>query len=366
MPRKDEDLPTNVIVTFRDEELSIPVTAAWADKLSTPAPTPTPTPTPPPSTLVLNSDVKLESKNGTAFITYREETDWTNFALQHLPEGAGEWRNYQLPAPHEGLLGWIKGLARRFQEFLETPIKRSEVDGLEPEERFGRQEIAVEEIDGPGVWRLVASRKGESVQRPVSEDFQIKSGKLVKAAPSRPLPPNTPQPTPGPQSPPPQTLERRSIGPVTEIVSAGTRPERNAAVVQVAFDNSLGIQGFRLERGAMVAQIDQKTGIPQTPLFEKIDPPGAEVELLGLAEGEADGKKFTICAARIGELEAGSRTYWRIVPEGPKGTLPPTTVMLVDTLPRPPFPWNTVLLGALILLLAGVLYLRWKINRPPA
>jgi hypothetical protein len=137
-------------------------------------------------------------------------------------------------------------------------------------------------------------------------------------------------------------------------------------VVQVAFDSSLGIRGFRLERGAMIAQIDPKTGIPQAPRFEKIDPPGAKVEYLGLAEGEADGKKFTICAARIRELQPGSRTYWRIVPEGEKGGLPPTTVMLVDTLPRPPFPWNTVLLSALVLLLVGVLYLRWRINRPPA
>jgi hypothetical protein len=116
----------------------------------------------------------------------------------------------------------------------------------------------------------------------------------------------------------------------------------------------------------MIAQIDPKTGIPQAPRFEKIDPPEAKVEYLGLAEGEADGKKFTICAARISELQPGSRTYWRVVPEGEKGALPPTTVMLVDTLPRPPFPWNTVLLGALVLLLVGVLYLRWRINRPPA
>lgn len=366
VPRKDEDLPTNVIVAFRDTELSIPVAAVWAETIVTPAPTPTPTPTPPPTILALNSGIRLEDKNGAAFIAYREDAGWTDFDLQHRPDDSGEWRNYQLPAPHESLFGWIKDLARRIQGRLDTPIKRPEVDGLEPEERFGRQEIAVEKIDGPDVWRLLATRQGESIQRPVSEEFQIKSGTLVPAAPSRPTPQNTPQPPPSTPSPPPQTLQRRSIGPITEIASAGTRPERNAAVVQVAFDSSLGIRGFRLERGAMIAQIDPKTGIPQAPRFEKIDPPEAEVEYLGLAEGEADGKKFTICAARISELQPGSRTYWRVVPEGEKGDLPPTTVMLVDTLPRPPFPWNTVLLGALVLLLLGVLYLRWKINRPPA
>lgn len=56
---------------------------------------------------------------------------------------------------------------------------------------------------------------------------------------------------------------------------------------------------------------------------------------------------------------------WRLVPSGPQGEMPPTTVLLVDTQPHPPFPWNTVLLVSLFVLLAGVLYLRWRINRVP-
>jgi hypothetical protein len=48
MPRKDEDLPTNVIVAFRDTELSVPVAAKWAETIVTPTPTPTPTPPPQP------------------------------------------------------------------------------------------------------------------------------------------------------------------------------------------------------------------------------------------------------------------------------------------------------------------------------
>jgi hypothetical protein len=69
--------------------------------------------------------------------------------------------------------------------------------------------------------------------------------------------------------------------------------------------------------------------------------------------------------ARVSGLPAGTRTYWRVVPSGPEGELPPTTVILVDTQPLPPFPWNTALLVALLLLLCGVLYLRWRINRIP-
>jgi hypothetical protein len=368
IPKKDQDLPTSVMVTFRERELSIPIAATWIDEppvvivcdLSK---------EPPPTVaeLELNKGIKLERKNGTSLISYLEQTGWTSFTLQNRSSAAAGWQNYQIPTPDDGLFDWIKNLARRIRKFFDTPIQRQQVPGMEADERWIPIEIAAEEVGGPNTWRLIAIPSGESIQRPVSEEFQIKSGTLVPAAPSRPVPQNTPQSaTPATPSPPPQTLERRNIGPVTEIASAGTRPERNAAVVQVAFDSSLGIRGFRLERGAMIAQIDPKTGIPQAPRFEKIDPPEAEVEYLGLAEGEADGKKFTICTARISELQPGSRTYWRVVPEKEKGALPPTTVMPIHTLPRPPFPWNNVLLGALVLLLVGVLYLRWRMNRPPA
>ena len=149
------------------------------------------------------------------------------------------------------------------------------------------------------------------------------------------------------------------------MASAGSKPERTGAFLQIAFARELDVRGFRLERGAMVASLDPKTGIPGAPKFEILNPPEATVEILGLGETESEGRKLTVCAARIKGLPAGTRTYWRAVPTGPSGDLPPTTVLLVDTIMPPPFPWNTVLLGALFTLLAGVLYLRWRINRAP-
>lgn len=363
IPKKDQDLPTNVMVAFRDQELSIPVTATWVDE--PPVVIVYNPPTEPPlkaAELELNKDIKLERKNAATFISCREQQGWTNFILQHRIGGTGEWQDYQLPDPHEGLLGWIKSLARRIQDRLDTPIERTKIEGVDLEDSYAKLEIASDKIDGSDVWRVLATPSGESEPRSVSDEFRITSESLVAAKPEAPVAQAVPPPAPTPES----TTRPRIAGPVTEMASAGIRSERNSAIVQVAFAQDLGVSGFRLERGAMVARIDPKTQIPQAPEFEKMDPPEAEVELLGLADGEAEGKKFTICAARISKLEAGSRTYWRIVPEVAKGALPPTTVILVDTLPRPPFPWNTVLLGTLVLLLAGVLYLRWKMNRPPA
>lgn len=364
IPKKDQDLPTNVVVAFRDQELSIPVAATWAP--TDPAPLPTPVKpdcklSPAQNLLTLNTDLRLETKNGSAFIAYLEQPGWTNVTLQHRRAGTAEWRNYQMPAPHEGLFAWIANLSRRIEKFFDTPIQRPEVAGTEAEEQLFRIEIAAEDVGGTDLWRLVAAPSGQSEPRPVSDEFRITKERLVAAEPEAPITQSTPVPAPT-QRP---TSKPRAVGPVTEMASAGSRPERDAALVQVAFAQDLGVRGFRLERGAMVAPIDPKTQIPQAPEFEKMDSPEAKVELLGVAEGEAEGEKFTVCAARISGLERGSRTYWRIIPEGPKGELPPTSVILVDTLPRPPFPWNTLLLVALTLLLAGVLYLRWRMNRPP-
>ena len=365
IPKKDQDLPTNIVVAFRDQELSIPIAATWApveveetkvDRLNDVTITP-----PTAAKLSLNTDIKLEIENDSAFIAYHEQPDWTNFVLQQRPPGTAAWRNYQMPAPHEGLFGWIKSLPRRIKRFFDTPIRGPQVPGMEADEGWVRIEIAAEEVGGPNAWRLVATPSGESEPRPVSDEFQITSKGLEAAKPEVSATQPSPTPTPSPKS----TAQPRFAGPVTEMASAGSRPERDSALVQVAFAQDLGVRGFRLERGAMVAPIDPKTQIPQAPEFEKMDPPGAEVELFGVAEGEAEGKKFTVCTARISGLERGSRTYWRIIPEGPKGELPPTSVILVDTLPRPPFPWNTLLLVALTVLLAGALYLRWRINRPP-
>ena len=115
----------------------------------------------------------------------------------------------------------------------------------------------------------------------------------------------------------------------------------------------------------MIAPIDPPTGIPGAPRFKTIDPPEANVEILGFWEVTAEGRKLTLGEARIDGLPRGTRTLWRAVPTGPSGELAPTIGFHVDTLPVPPFPWRTVGIGALCALLAGVLYLRWRLNRPP-
>ena len=366
-PGKDQPASSNVTLSFQELEIPVPVIASVAS----PAPTPTPDDPsvkqeeeePSAADWALNSDIKLEKSNEGAVIAWRDKQGWSNIILQHRPTDTGDWQTYQRPAPHGGLLGWAQGMAQKVQKFFSTPIKRHDVDETGGEqEKFSKAEIDPTVVGNPDLWRLQGVPPNEGTARTITDEFLITDNGLVVAPTSAPAPTAATAPPPEPPATP---ARPRQLGPVTEIESAGIKAERRSALLQLALKHDPSIRGFRLERGAMVSQIDPKTGIPHAPEFEPINPPKATVEILALAEGEIEGRKLTVCAARIDGLPAGTRTYWRLVPAGPAGDLPPTTVLLVDTLPPPPFSWNTILLVSLILLLAGILYLRWRINRAP-
>ena len=345
--KPDQAPPTEISVSLSGKEVPIPVTAHLIIPSPTPTPSATPSPTPRPAEFALNHDIRYETTPEGPAIAWVEKSGWQDFTLQHRTKSGGAWQGYQRPAPHEGLIGWLRGLADRIRKFLDTPIERADPTA-EPsnEAPAGRQLVAESHLSAADQWRLVATPEGGD-KRDVALPFRVRDNTLV-GIPAQPD-----------RLPPPPT------GPVTAHASAGIKAERFGALLQIAFTRDLGVSGFRLERGAMIAPIDPQTGIPGAPRFKTIDPPEANVEILGLGEVTAEGRKLTLGVARIDGLPRGTRTYWRVVPTGPSGELPPTNVLLVDTLPVPPFPWRTVAIGALCALLLGVLYLRWRLNRPP-
>ena len=345
--KPDQAPPTEISVSLSGKEVPIPVTAHLIIPSPTPTPSATPSPTPRPAEFALNRDIRYETTPEGPAIAWVEKSGWQDFTLQHRTESGGAWQGYQRPAPHEGLIGWLRGLADGIRKFLATPIERADPTA-EPsnEAPAGRQLVAESHLSAADQWRLVATPEGGD-KRDVALPFRVRDNTLV-GIPAQPD-----------RLPPPPT------GPVTAHASAGIKAERFGALLQIAFTRDLGVSGFRLERGAMIAPIDPQSGIPGAPRFKTIDPPEANVEVLGLGEVTAEGRKLTLGVARIDGLPRGTRTYWRVVPTGPSGELAPTHVLLVDTLPVPPFPWRTVAIGALCALLAGVLYLRWRLNRPP-
>jgi hypothetical protein len=351
-PEDGKDLPTDIVILSGGREIPIPILpqgegdGPFCDISSVYKPS--------PAGLVLNADVKLQAADGAAYIVFSEGANWTGFTLQHRPEGADEWRNYIMPKPDEGLVAWIRKLIREIRSFTSEP---EQVGGLELDEGWGRIAIAASEIDGADVWRLLAVARNRTDKLPATKEFRISSEGLVTLEPcalsgSAILT---------------SSLEiardaERLVEPVTDMASASIRSGYDSASLQVAFEQSLGVKSLRLEQGAMVATLNNQTGIPMSPSFEKIDPPQASVELLSMAEAESDGKQFTLWSAQISGLSANSRTFWRIIPDGDKGDLPPTNVMLVDTLPAP-FAWRHVFPGALGLILVGLLFLLRRKSR---
>ena len=344
--KPDQSPPTEISVSLLGKEVPIPVTAHLIVPSPTPTPSATPSPTPRPAEFALNRDIRFETTPEGPAIAWIEKSGWQDFALQHRTESSSAWQDYHPPAPHEGPLGWRQSLAGRITKFLDTPIERTDPTAEPSNEAPTGQQLIAESHLGTDQWRLVATPEGGD-KRDVALPFRVRDNTLV-GIPAQPD-----------RLPPPPT------GPVTAHASAGIKAERFGALLQIAFTRDLGVSGFRLERGAMIAPIDPQTGIPGAPRFKTIDPPEANVEVLGLGEVTAEGRKLTLGVARIDGLPRGTRTYWRVVPTGPSGELAPTHVLLVDTLPVPPFPWRTVAIGALCALLAGVLYLRWRLNRPP-
>jgi hypothetical protein len=331
--KPDQSPPTEMTVSLLGKEVIVKVTARLIPR--TPTPTPTICPPFPKPDYVLNIDIRYAPTPEGPAITWVEKSGWQDFILQHHTESSSAWQDYHPPAPHDGPLGWLQSLAGRITKFLDTPIERTDPT-TEPsnEAPAGRQLIAESHLSADQ-WRLVATPEGGD-RRDVALPFRIRDNTLV-GIPEQPD-----------RLPPPPT------GPVTAFVSVDKKAERLGAFLEIFFAHDLGVSSFRLERG-----------IPGAPRFKIIDPPEANVEILDPGKVTGNGLELTVCRARIDGLPRGTRTYWRVVPTGPSGELAPTIGFFVDTLPVTPFPWRTVAISALCAVLAGALYLRWRLNRPP-
>ena len=360
-PTRDQTVPSTLGIEIRGEIFDVPVLVGATSEDPAPEPTPITAPTPIPPTPLpwqLNRDIKLA--DGPA-IEWIKREGWRDFQLQQRDEPTGEWTDHIEPPAPTGLLEWFRAWSDKIRRFLATPIERESITDWDTTtapavEEFHRQNLGP--IDEQVLWRLVATAPGEAEPRAITPAFRISGDQLVAVTEPAPRPPTPPVPAT------PRAVLRDE--PLTAIESAGIKSDRHEALVQIATLENPAITGFRLERGAMVSQIDPQTEIPGAPVFEKIESPGTTIELLGTYSAEHEERKLSVFLARVSGLDAGTRTYWRLVLETADGELPPTPVFLIDTQPRPPFPWNTLLLVTLCVLLAGVLYLRWRINRPPS
>jgi hypothetical protein len=362
--KKNETLSPSLRLMLQEDSIPVDVRFRLAEPAPPPAPPENPPvaePEPPPPPYVLDQDVTLIRNGETARLEWVEKQNWRAYHLQQRHPDSALWTDYQPPREPEGFLAWIASLPQKIRGFLDTPIQREEPGPASAEKRGGIL-LDPSALNSGSLWRLCAIPGNSTEPEYLTSDFLITEQGLTSA------PLKTPAPASAARSE--SRLETSSLAapmeaPETRILSAGIQSEKHAANLQIALDQDPDVVNFRLERGAMTAQIDPADGIPRQPDFEPVVHEEGKAAIEGFSQAESEGKQIMIVAARIEGLPAGTRTYWRLVPVTQNGERPPTAVLLVDTIPVPPFPWQKFFLWTALAMLAGVMYLRWRINRGP-
>jgi hypothetical protein len=361
--------PGEVVVAFGGDGIRVPVRATLEErKVAAPSAAPPPRPTPPPRPLVLNRDIRFAGREGESVrIEWQDPPGFEASVLEQRE--VGMWIRYEPPAP---VANWWQRLAEipaGFFAFFYQATDRPDLDRLRnynPSEEQADNtgpappppKISVT-IAGPPLgeaeaWRIAARKTDTGEFGAVSEDFLVdgEAGVLREVA----TPPGAAEmETRGPR--------QVTLAPFTRVLNSRVTPGRDGAELQVVLEADPHVTSFRLERLAMLTPDPLR---PRPPEFRVIAHAEGEATIEGVRPAEHEGRKLTIVSARVGGLEPGMASFWRLVPAAGKRELAPTQEMLVGTLPVPPFAWETVWLVLACVLLAGVLYLRWRRNRPPA
>lgn len=375
---RDAAPPTELFVELGGLTKSIAIVAPPPVPQPSPTATPkfSPTPTPPPKPWKLNKDVRIaEQAAPSARLEWRPSIDpWRDPRLEVFAEG--RWSGYSPPPPPRGI---IEIVGDYFSDFFRKliPINDTAPTGEEvPVEEEWIGEAIDESTAGNRAlfWRLTAE-KGKPAQRAtVSQTFVIdwSAKRLERAqdpAAADAIPPGTPPPvvaaTPTPDTTGPSVPVTRRIAPALKVENARADPRRDSATVQVIFPRDPEANGYRLEHGFNTTLLDEATGLPYAGDFRVVPHPTAKATVVGMANTEYEGRELTVLVATIEGLNPGTSTTWRIVTMADGKDRWPTGEFIVSTLPPWQFPWRKALLIAAFIALAGVLYLRWRINRAP-
>jgi hypothetical protein len=357
------DLPADLLIDFNGTQINVPVRAVAAaedaptEVAATPRPVIQPTapaPPPPPRPLGLNAEITLVRTNDSTRLEWIERTGWSDYILQRRAGATGPWESYP---PPQGFFAWLLSLPGQLEHLVFTPIKRTEVDGMQPaEEPRGSANVA--DPDDTSVWRVIAVPAGGTEPESVTADFILAGDSLAVAPVAEPE-------TPDDAATLPSTNEQGAAPPLTEIVYSVINAGQHGASLLIGVPQNSAVKAYRLERGAMSIPLGLSAGPPREPSFVPIEHASEGTKILGQAQIKDGDRDIELIRAQIEDLPAGSRTYWRVVPAGAATNAPPTGVFAVETKPATPFPVSEVIIGLLLVLLAGVLYLRWKINHPP-
>ncbi len=379
----DESAPTELLVTTSagaSERVAIRTTPAETVDATPeePAKPVLAPPAPPPLPGALNDNVRLIREENRWRLEWNLPEDWSEARVEKIGTGSGAWRQHQAPHEEAGWFAWLTAIPTRFIGFFSRLTSPKDLETISPDATTAGkpgtktpQGIAVSDNDVKSgtKWRLLAKAGGSADLVPVTEEFVIDAGTGKLHAIKPPPIPET-SPAPGTGGPPqadtgPKPGIITASEPVTKLEAVQQEIQRKSSTLLLAIPYDPAIESYRLERMSMVCTINPATGLPSRPDFQ-VMPHEGKITFLSQGKTQQGGKDLSVAVAKIDGLQPGTSTTWRLVPVANGKDLPPTGEFVVRTLPPWRISWSNVFFWSAIVMLAGILYLRWKTNRMPS
>ncbi len=379
---KEEDPPpTELSVTTpagQSERVAIRIEPVIPPSPTPPPSPPAPTPTPTPLPGMVNDNVRLVHENDVWRLEWNLPAGWSEVRVEKMGADSGAWRLHETPREQEGWFAWLSALPSRFIGFFAGLTSRKDLENIHPETTSAGTPgagtwhgIALSENDAKSgaKWRLMAKADGSAEPVPATEEFAIDAGagrlRAIEPSPA-------PQPSAAPRAAglapaasPATPGEIMDIRPFTELKAAQQTSERRSSTVLLAIPYDPAIESYRLERVRAVCTINPATGLPGRAEFQ-VMPHEGRIKFLSQGKTQQGDKELSVVVVSIDGLQPDTWTTWRLVPVANGRDLPPTAEFVVKTLPPWRISWVSVLFWTAVALLAGVLYLRWRVNRVPS
>ena len=314
----------------------------------------------------LNKDILFRQEgNDLRIVWSRTQPGWGEAKLEFLDGEAGNWQAASAPekviSPPKDASSFLAQFSRFFKS-ADQPNPNEKVINSDPKipEASWRQQDIAPRLNHT-TWRLSAQRIGTEKFEPATIGFRLDTAKKVlREATSSVTELPLQSASAGKTDQSDFFLSER-----TKLTATSIEAEQTRATAQLTIVAPPQITSYRLERGAIVAELNPSTGIPQTPRFQPINHEG-KVEILKVTTATfAEGNRTTITASVEG-LPAGRGTYWRLVPLSQGKDLPPTREFLITTQPPSQLLWGDVLFWLLCSLLVGIFYARWRLKQTPS
>ncbi|MBE2178980.1 MAG: hypothetical protein IAE97_00715 [Chthoniobacterales bacterium] len=308
---------------------------------------------------------RIPPGNDIGMVFASSKAGWENPQLEIYEPVSATWAPFTPTIREEETPGFLTSIYGKITALFPSVAQKADfkvLDAPSPAEKESDPRFTIMITDhnlaGDNTWRLTAGNAASGDISAVTDPFRIDEAAMTLHPVEVPQEPGLP-PARGPLQTPPDAPAR------SKLEWIGQQPARTTAMLHLALPYDPKVTAFRLERLATIMEIDPATGRPRVPEVKPMEHEG-ETRILSVQRASGNGKELAVVTASVSGLVAGSGTTWRLVPLQGAMELPPTNEFMVHTLPPWRFPWQPFWLATALILLAVVLYARWKSRQPPA